>query len=94
MTKIAFMFPGQGSFEPGMGREIAEAEPVAMAVFDEGSAASGLDLRRLCFAGTDEEPLYPETSFAVAPTVPIFFSALASSGVRSWIPMPIQPRST
>ena len=28
MTKIAFMFPGQGSFDPGMGREIAEAEPV------------------------------------------------------------------
>ena len=29
MTKIAFMFPGQGSFDPGMGREIAEAEPAA-----------------------------------------------------------------
>jgi len=55
MTKIAFMFPGQGSFEPGMGRDVAEAEPAAMAVFDEGSKASGLDLRRLCFSGTDEE---------------------------------------
>jgi [acyl-carrier-protein] S-malonyltransferase len=55
MTKIAFMFPGQGSFEPGMGREVAEAEPAAMAVYEEGSKASGLDLRRLCFSGTDEE---------------------------------------
>ena len=55
MSKIAFMFPGQGSFEVGMGREIAEAEPEAMAVFDEGSRASGLDLRRLCFSGTAEE---------------------------------------
>jgi [acyl-carrier-protein] S-malonyltransferase len=54
-AKIAFMFPGQGSFEPGMGREIAEAEPEAMAVFDQGSEASGLDLRRLCFSGTTEE---------------------------------------
>ena len=35
--KIAFMFPGQGAFEPGMGREIAEAEPDAMAVYDAGS---------------------------------------------------------
>jgi [acyl-carrier-protein] S-malonyltransferase len=52
---IAFMFPGQGSFEPGMGREIAEAEPDAMAVFDAGSEASGLDLRALCFDGTVEE---------------------------------------
>ena len=55
MSKIAFMFPGQGSFDPGMGREIAEAEPAAMAVYEAGSAASGLDLRRLCFAGTHEE---------------------------------------
>ena len=52
---IAFMFPGQGSIEPGMGREIAEAEPEAMAVYDEGSNASGLDLRTLCFSGTIEE---------------------------------------
>jgi [acyl-carrier-protein] S-malonyltransferase len=55
MSKLAFMFPGQGSFELGMGREIAEAEPTAMAVYDEGSEASGLDLRRLCFSGTAEE---------------------------------------
>lgn len=55
MTKIGFMFPGQGSFQLGMGREIAEAVPEAMAVYDEGSEAAGLDLRRLCFSGTDEE---------------------------------------
>jgi [acyl-carrier-protein] S-malonyltransferase len=52
---IAFMFPGQGSFDPGMGREIAEADADAMAVFVQGSEASGLDLQRLCFTGTSEE---------------------------------------
>jgi [acyl-carrier-protein] S-malonyltransferase len=55
MTKIAFMFPGQGSFKLGMGREIAEAVPEAMAVYEEGSAASGIDLQLLCFSGSDEE---------------------------------------
>jgi [acyl-carrier-protein] S-malonyltransferase len=55
VTKLAFMFPGQGSFELGMGREIAEATPEAMAVYEEGSEASGLDLRQLCFGGTAEQ---------------------------------------
>ncbi|MEO5575682.1 MAG: ACP S-malonyltransferase [Gaiellaceae bacterium] len=49
MSKIAFMFPGQGSQEAGMGRDVAEAVPEAMAVYEAGSAASGLDLRRICF---------------------------------------------
>src|SRR5829696_4040492 len=49
MTKIAFMFPGQGSLAEGMGREIVEASPEASAIFDEGSEATGLDLRALCF---------------------------------------------
>jgi [acyl-carrier-protein] S-malonyltransferase len=49
MSKIAFMFPGQGSFEAGMGKDVAEAVPEAMAVYDEGSEASGVDLKALCF---------------------------------------------
>ena len=46
---IAFCFPGQGSVEPGMGRDIAEAVPQARSVYARGSGASGLDLERLCF---------------------------------------------
>src|SRR5207248_9660443 len=49
VTKIAFCFPGQGSVEMGMGRDVAEAVPEARSVFERGSAASGLDLERLCF---------------------------------------------
>ena len=54
MTKIAFMFPGQGSYEAGMGREVAEAVPEAMAVYEAGSEASGLDLKEICFHGPVE----------------------------------------
>ena len=36
MSNIAFMFPGQGSFEAGMGKDVAEAVPEAMAVYDAG----------------------------------------------------------
>ena len=60
MSKIAFMFPGQGSFEPGMGADIAEAHPEAMAVYEAGSEASGLDLMHLCFEAPAEELLDTE----------------------------------
>jgi [acyl-carrier-protein] S-malonyltransferase len=55
MTKVAFCFPGQGSLEEGMGREIALAVPEAMEIYRLGSAASGLDLKRLCFESDLEE---------------------------------------
>jgi [acyl-carrier-protein] S-malonyltransferase len=52
---IAFCFPGQGSLETGMGRELAEAFPEAMEVFRSGSEAADLDLRHLCFEASEEE---------------------------------------
>jgi [acyl-carrier-protein] S-malonyltransferase len=55
VNKVAFCFPGQGSFEAGMGRDFAEAVPAAREVFARGSAASGLDLERLCFDAEPEE---------------------------------------
>jgi len=54
------MFPGQGSYEAGMGREIAEAVPEAMDVYERGSEASGLDLKELCFHGPIENLLDTE----------------------------------
>ena len=55
MSEDRLHVPGPGLVRAGMGREIAEAEPEAMAVYEEGSEASGLDLKRLCFSGTAEE---------------------------------------
>jgi len=58
--KVAFCFPGQGSLEAGMGREIAEAVPEAMDVYRIGSEATGMDLAHLCFEAPLEELVQTE----------------------------------
>lgn len=55
MSKVAFLFPGQASQYPGMGRNLAEAFPSARKVFEEADAALGFSLSRICFEGSEEE---------------------------------------
>jgi [acyl-carrier-protein] S-malonyltransferase len=55
MGKIAFVFPGQASQYPGMGKELADNHPVAKAVFDEADKALGFSISQMCFAGTEED---------------------------------------
>ncbi len=52
---MAFVFPGQGSQAPGMGRDLAAAFPVAREVFQEVDEALKLHLSRLMFEGPPEE---------------------------------------
>jgi [acyl-carrier-protein] S-malonyltransferase len=55
MGKIAFVFPGQASQYPGMGKELAEKYPAARAIFDEADKALGFSISQMCFAGTEED---------------------------------------
>ena len=84
MTKIAFCFPGQGSLGQGMGRDIAEAVPEAMAVFERGSEASGLDLRRLCFDTPLDEMVETEVQQpALVATSLAMLAALRARGIEA-----------
>ena len=52
---VAFVFPGQGSQEVGMGRALSEAFPESRAAFEEADAALGFALSRLCFEGPEAD---------------------------------------
>jgi [acyl-carrier-protein] S-malonyltransferase len=54
-VKTAFIFPGQGSQYPGMGRELAQNFAVARKVFDAADAALGFAISKLCFEGPAAE---------------------------------------
>src|SRR5262245_17223610 len=83
MTKVAFCFPGQGSLEEGMGREIAEAVPAAMDVYRIGSEATGLDLARICFDSPLDELVDTEVQQpALVATSLAILAALRGEGLE------------
>jgi [acyl-carrier-protein] S-malonyltransferase len=53
--KTAFVFTGQGSQFPGMGKDLAEAFPIARETFDEADRALGESISQLCFEGPEDQ---------------------------------------
>jgi [acyl-carrier-protein] S-malonyltransferase len=55
LSKAAYVFPGQGSQNTGMGLGLYNNYPSAKGVFDEADASLGFSLSHLCFEGPEEE---------------------------------------
>lgn len=53
MSKVAFLFPGQGAQSAGMGRSLYETLPAARHLYEEAARILGYDLAELCFRGPE-----------------------------------------
>ena len=83
MSKLAFIFPGQGSQRAGMGRDLAENDPAARAAFEEADRALEFGLSDLCFNGPDEDlQLTANTQPAILTASVAAFRALSKKGFK------------
>ena len=63
MSRVAFLFPGQGAQRAGMGKDFYEVSAVARKVIDEAGEWLGLDLKKLCF---EEDERLNQTEYTQA----------------------------
>lgn len=81
MSKIAYIFPGQGSQAVGMGKDLYDNFPIARLVFEEADDALGFSLSEMCFDGTAEDlALTANTQPAILTSSIAAFMAMQSEG--------------
>ena len=82
MKKVAFVFPGQGAQYVGMGKDFYENVLVSRAIFDQASAATGLNIPALCFEENEDIHQTEYTQIAMLATEVAILKALEEKGIR------------
>lgn len=82
MSKIAFIYPGQGAQKAGMGKDFYENSKSARAVFDRASEILDLDMKELCFEENDRLDLTEYTQAALVTTCLAMTKVVSEHGIR------------
>ena len=82
MSKIAFMFPGQGAQYVGMGKDFYDAIPSSREMFELAGKASGLDVVSLCFEENDKINITEYTQIAMLAAEVAILKAVEEKGVK------------
>ena len=83
MSKVAFMFPGQGAQYVGMGKDFYETYDTAKKVFDLASEVSGLNIADICFTENDKINITEYTQIAMLATEVAILKVLEENGVHA-----------
>lgn len=80
MSKVVFMFPGQGAQYIGMGKDFYDACEESKAVYELASKVTGLDIAKLCFEENEEINITEYTQIAMLTTEAAIYAALKKAG--------------
>ncbi|MGN1197722.1 MAG: ACP S-malonyltransferase [Acetatifactor sp.] len=83
MSKIAFVFPGQGAQYCGMGKDFYDTYETAKKVYDLASEATGLNIADLCFTENEQLNITEYTQIAMLTTEVAILKVLEEKGLRA-----------